>query len=183
MRVARVNMRLKENGFYECADALCVVKSAVFPMRRRERGNFKNLYLLGLGGNLGDVRRRFERFYRVLQSDARFFVAQNSLILKNKPFGFLDQPYFLNAVMLVQSSLPPLTLLKIMQRAELRFGRKRSFKNAPRTLDVDILYASAKVRACERLMLPHPGACERISVILPLGEMKFKRGLICKLKS
>ncbi len=176
-------MRLKENGFYECADALCVVKSAVFPMRRRERGNFKNLYLLGLGGNLGDVRRRFERFYRVLQSDTRFFVAQNSLILKNKPFGFLRQENFLNAVMLVQSSLWPNPMLKIMQRAELKFGRKRSFKNAPRTLDVDILYASAKVRSEGRLALPHPGANERISVILPLGTMKFKRGLICKIKS
>ena len=178
-----MNVRLKKNGFYECTDALCVAKSAVFPMRRRARRNFKNLYLLGLGGNLGDVRRRFERFYRVLQSDARFFVAQNSLILKNKPFGFLRQENFLNAVMLVQSSLWPNLMLKIMQRAELRFGRKRSFKNAPRTLDVDILYASAKVRACERLVLPHPGVCERISVILPLGEMKFKRGLICKIKS
>ena len=176
-------MRLKENGFYECADALCVVRSAVFPMRRRERGNFKNLYLLGLGGNVGDVRRRFERFYRVLQSDTRFFVAQNSLILKNKPFGFLRQENFLNAVMLVQSSLWPNPMLKIMQRAELKFGRKRSFKNAPRTLDVDILYASAKVRPDGRLALPHPGANERISVILPLGTMKFKRGLICKLKS
>ncbi len=176
-------MRLKENGFYECADALCVVRSAVFPMRRRERGNFKNLYLLGLGGNLGDVRRRFERFYRVLQSDTRFFVAQNSLILKNKPFGFLRQENFLNAVMLVQSSLWPNPMLKIMQRAELKFGRKRSFKNAPRTLDVDILYASAKVRPDGRLALPHPGANERISVILPLGTMKFKRGLICKIKS
>lgn len=176
-------MRLKENGFYECADALCVVKSAVFPMRRRERGNFKNLYLLGLGGNLGNVRRRFERFYRVLQSDTRFFVAQNSLILKNKPFGFLRQENFLNAVMLVQSSLWPNPMLKIMQRAELKFGRKRSFKNAPRTLDVDILYASAKVRSEGRLALPHPGANERISVILPLGTMKFKRGLICKIKS
>lgn len=176
-------MRLKKNGFYECADALCVVKSAVFPIRRRERGNFKNLYLLGLGGNLGDVERRFERFYRVLQSDTRFFVAQNSLILKNKPFGFLRQENFLNAVMLVQSSLWPNPMLKIMQRAELKFGRKRSFKNAPRTLDVDILYASAKVRSEGRLALPHPGANERISVILPLGAMKFKRGLICKIKS
>ena len=178
-----MNVRLKENGFYECADALCVVRSAVFPMRRRERGNFKNLYLLGLGGNLGDVRRRFERFCRVLQSDTRFFVAQNSLILKNRPFGFLRQENFLNAVMLVKSSLAPLALLKIMQRAELKFGRKRSFKNAPRTLDVDILYASAKVRPDGRLALPHPGANERISVILPLGTMKFKRGLICKIKS
>lgn len=178
-----MNVRLKKSGFFECADALCVVKSAVFPMRRRERGNFKNLYLLGLGGNLGDVRRRFERFYRVLQSDTRFFVAQNSLILKNKPFGFLRQENFLNAVMLVQSSLAPLSLLKIMQRAELKFGRKRSFKNAPRTLDVDILYASAKVRPSSRLALPHPGVNERISVILPLGTMKFKRGLICKIKS
>ena len=176
-------MRLKQNGFYECEDALCVVKSAVFPIRRRERGNFKNLYLLGLGGNLGDVRRRFERFYRVLQSDTRFFVAQNSLILKNKPFGFLRQENFLNAVMLVQSSLWPNPMLKIMQRAELKFGRKRSFKNAPRTLDVDILYASAKVRPDGRLALPYPGANERISVILPLGAMKFKRGLICKIKS
>jgi len=170
--IAKTIDELKKNGFYECADALCVVKSAVFPMRRRERGNFKNLYLLGLGGNLGDARRRFERFYRVLQSDTRFFVAQNSPILKNRPFGFLDQPDFLNAVMLVQTSLAARQILKITANLERRFGRVRSFKNAPRTLDIDILYFSGQNRNDARLALPHPGAKSRISVILPLGTMK-----------
>ncbi|MFR8441242.1 MAG: hypothetical protein ACLVCW_05870 [Campylobacter sp.] len=70
MRVARVNLRLKKNGFYECADALCVVKSAVFPMRRRERGNFKNLYLLGLGGlgTSGGASSDFTAFYKAIRA-------------------------------------------------------------------------------------------------------------------
>mgnify|MGYP002744305465 CR=1 FL=1 len=106
-----------------------------------------------------------------------------SALYRTPPWGYTAQPDFINAVIRYRSDLAPLALLDLLQSVEQQQGRERPFKNAPRTLDVDILYASAKVRACERLMLPHPGACERISVILPLGEMKFKRGLICKLKS
>ena len=57
------------------------------------------------------------------------------------------------------------------KKKEKIFGRKRSFKNAPRTLDIDIIDFSAKIRQSERLRLPHPKACQRLSVILPLAMM------------
>ena len=113
----------------------------------------------------------------VLQEDAA------SALYRTPPWGYPDQPDFINAVIRYRTDLSPLVLLALLQRVEQEQGRERPFKNAPRTLDVDILYASAKVRACEQLVLPHPGVNERISVILPLGTMKFKRGLICKIKS
>ena len=58
-----------------------------------------------------------------------------------------------------------------MQHFEICFKRKRSFKNAPRTLDLDILYFNTKVRKNKNLIIPHPGAEKRISVIIPLGIM------------
>ena len=107
-----------------------------------------------------------------LKNDKRFFVTQNSVILRNKAFGYTEQNDFLNAVMFVQTSKSPNEVLKIMQRYELKFGRKRSFKNAPRTLDLDILYFDKKVRKTPKLILPHYGASKRVSVVLPLGLMR-----------
>ena len=59
-----------------------------------------------------------------------------------------------------------------MQYYEIKFKRTRSFKNAPRTLDLDILYFSEKIRQSDDLQIPHHGVNERISVIIPLGSMK-----------
>ena len=88
-----------------------------------------------------------------------------------KAFGYENQADFLNAVLEIKSSLYALRVLKIMLNYEKIFGRKRSFKNAPRTLDIDIIDFSAKIRQSERLRLPHPKACQRLSVILPLAMM------------
>ena len=168
----------KKNGFLALSGARCVIKSPNFPAKFEPKSNFGYAYILGIGGNVGDVRIRFERLYRALCKDARFFVCETSEILKNKAFGYLAQDDFLNATVCAQSVLAPRQMLKIMQRYELKFGRKRSFKNAPRTLDIDILYASAKVRRDKRLILPHPGALERASVVFPLGGMSLEKGLV-----
>ena len=147
-------------------------KCLFFPKVVDFRPGFKNSVILGLGGNIGDVKKRFNGLYFKLSRDSRFHIVENSALLINEAFGFKEQADFTNAVMLVQTSLAARQILKITANLEKRFGRVRSFKNAPRTLDIDILYFSGRSRNDARLTLPHPGAQSRASVILPLGTMK-----------
>ena len=147
-------------------------KCLFFPKVFDFRPGFKNSVILGLGGNIGDVKKRFNGLHFKLSRDTRFHVVENSALLINEAFGFKEQADFINAVMLVQTSLAARQILKITANLEKRFGRVRSFKNAPRTLDIDILYFSGRSRNDARLILPHPGAQSRASVILPLGTMR-----------
>ena len=147
-------------------------KCLFFPKVFDFRPDFKNSVILGVGGNIGDVKKRFNRLHFTLSRDTRFHVVENSALLINEAFGFKEQADFTNAVMLVQTSLAARQILKITANLEKRFGRVRSFKNAPRTLDIDILYFSGRNRNDARLVLPHPGARSRASVILPLGTMR-----------
>ena len=147
-------------------------KCLFFPKVFDFRPGFKNSVILGLGGNIGDVKKRFNRLHFKLSRDSRFHVVENSTLLINEAFGFKEQADFTNAVTLVQTRLAARQILKITANLERRFGRVRSFKNAPRTLDIDILYFIGRNRKEARLALPHPGAKNRISVILPLGTMK-----------
>lgn len=147
-------------------------KCLFFPKVFDFRPGFKNSVILGLGGNIGDVKKRFNGLHFKLSRDTRFHVVENSALLINEAFGFKEQADFINAVMLVQTSLAARQILKITANLERRFGRVRSFKNAPRTLDIDILYFSGRNRNDARLILPHPGAQSRASVILPLGTMR-----------
>ena len=147
-------------------------KCLFFPKVFDFRPGFKNSVILGLGGNIGDVKKRFNGLYFKLSRDSRFHIVENSALLINEAFGFKEQADFTNAVMLVQTSLAARQILKITANLEKRFGRVRSFKNAPRTLDIDILYFSGRNRNDARLTLPHPGAQSRASVILPLGTMR-----------
>lgn len=149
-----------------------MIKSKFFPLYFKNKINYKYSVFVGIGGNIGDVRARFEHFFMKIKRDKRFFVKETSQILKNKAFGYLEQPDFLNAVMLLETSLHANKILTIMQHYEKIFQRKRSFKNAPRTLDLDLLYFSSKTFRSSRLILPHPYAKERLSVIIPLGTMK-----------
>ena len=147
-------------------------KCLFFPKVFDFRPGFKNSVILGLGGNIGDVKKRFNGLHFKLSRDSRFHVVENSALLINEAFGFKEQADFTNAVMLAQTSLAARQILKITANLEKRFGRVRSFKNAPRTLDIDILYFSGRSRNDARLVLPHPGARSRASVIVPLGTMK-----------
>ncbi len=134
--------------------------------------NFKFSAFVGLGGNIGNSARRFDRFIRALSNDRRFHIVECSPILINAAFGYEAQADFSNAAINLQTSLGSNVLLKILQHYERKFKRVRSFKNAPRTLDLDILYFSGPSRKSERLRLPHKGAGERLSVIVPMGLMR-----------
>lgn len=158
--------------FYRFDDALSIKKSRFYPYKATKKLGFKHEFYLGVGGNLGDTKLIFDRFFKKFRSDKRFHIVKSSPLLLNKAFGFKDQPDFLNAVILAQTSLSPKATLKVTAHFERIFKRKRSFKNAPRTLDLDILWHSAKTLPRDkRLILPHPGVMSRVSVIVPFGLM------------
>jgi len=125
--------------------------------------------VIGLGGNIGDVLRRFEHLLVFFQRDAFVNVLASSPLLKNPPFGFEEQGDFLNAVMTIETSLQPRALMRHLLQVERRFRRVRTFANAPRTLDLDILFFDNRSIDRPDLTIPHPHWQERESVVLPLA--------------
>lgn len=130
--------------------------------------------LLGIGGNIGDVRRRFNHLFVHVQRSSFVDVVETSPILKNPPFGYLEQDYFYNALIIVKTCLRPKALLRYILRIEKKFGRKCSFPDAPRTLDIDMIFYEQEVIKSKELTVPHPHWNERTSVIIPLVHMQTK---------
>ena len=83
------------------------------------------------------------------------------------------QPPFLNAVILIETTLPPLALLDMLLDTERSFGRDRSagIRNGPRTLDLDLLMHGETILTTDQLILPHPRLAERRFVLAPLTEI------------
>ena len=126
---------------------------------------------IGLGANLNDPAAQVE--YALAELDrlpGTRLIARSSLYA-SAPVGYVDQPDFINAVAQVETSLAPRALLAALLDIEHRHGRERSYRNAPRTLDLDLLlYGNAHFHE-EALTLPHPRMCERGFVLLPLLEI------------
>jgi 2-amino-4-hydroxy-6-hydroxymethyldihydropteridine diphosphokinase len=141
-----------------------------FP-RRFRRSNKKFQVTLGVGANVGDSIRRFEKLLIVLHRSKIVDLRMSSPILKNPPFGYLDQDDFYNCTLVVQTNLYPQAFLRYVLRLEKKFKRRRSFKNAPRTLDLDIIFFSNFVINTKDLRVPHPKWSERQSVVIPLRYM------------
>ncbi len=149
-----------------------LIKTQCFPCILSSKSGHK--VLLGIGGNIGDVVRRFEHLFRYLKRSSLLRVIETAPILKNPPFGYTDQGDFYNSVMLIETLLNPKELLRYVLRVEKVFGRKRLFKDGPRTLDIDIIFYENVKMETKNLTLPHPGWRERESVLIPLSMMKGK---------
>ncbi len=128
--------------------------------------------LLGLGGNIGDVLRRFEHLFWYLRRSRFVHIIESAPILKNPAFGYTKQEDFYNSLLLVETRLSPKALLRYVLRVERIFGRKRLFKDAPRTLDIDIIFYENVTMHTKNLTLPHPEWMRRSSVLVPLSRMK-----------
>jgi 2-amino-4-hydroxy-6-hydroxymethyldihydropteridine diphosphokinase len=142
--------------------------------KRREHGNGHKA-ILGIGGNIGNVVRRFEHLYWFLKRSRYVTLLECAPILKNPPFGFLQQPDFYNSLLLVGTFLTPRQLLRYLLRVEKKFGRKRLLKDGPRTLDIDIIFYDDIRMDSKELKIPHPAWMERNSVLIPLQMMKGRR--------
>ncbi len=143
-----------------------------YPKKFNSTSNKKYSVTIGIGGNIGNTKRIFDKLILCLKKDSRFILLMTSPLLKNPPFGFLEQSDFLNGIIALKTNLAPNEFLKNMQRLEKRFGRKRSFQDAPRTLDIDIIFFNNKKINTKDLIVPHKDWANRESVIIPLIEMK-----------
>ena len=143
-----------------------------FPYNTNTGNVKKHKALLGVGGNIGDVLRRFEHLFWYFKRSSFVSVIETAPILKNPPFGYVEQRDFYNSLMLVETNLTPRELLNYVLRVEKLFGRKRFFKDGPRTLDIDIIFYENVRMETKNLTLPHPGWMKRNSVLIPLSMMK-----------
>jgi 2-amino-4-hydroxy-6-hydroxymethyldihydropteridine diphosphokinase len=142
-----------------------------FPKRFNCNSAKKYAVTIGIGGNIGNTKKIFDKLILCLKKDARFTLLMTSPLLRNPPFGFLEQNDFLNGIIALKTNLCPKNFLKAMQRYENKFGRKRSFQDAPRTLDIDIIFFDNKKINTENLIIPHKNWANRESVIIPLKRM------------
>jgi 2-amino-4-hydroxy-6-hydroxymethyldihydropteridine diphosphokinase len=153
-------------------DAHTLIFTPHFPYNAKKVLHRRHRALLGIGGNVGDVLRRFSHLFVYLKRQKRVEIVETSPLLKNPPFGFLEQDDFLNGLILVETDMTPRQLLYFVLRVEKRFGRKRTFKDGPRTLDIDLIFYDDVTMESPELILPHPGWMRRSSVLMPLAKMK-----------
>lgn len=125
---------------------------------------------LSAGSNLGDREGNLRRGVEFL-SDADVAPSRLSSTFETEPVGYLDQPWFLNLVIEARTAIPPDQLLRVCLSAEHAQRRTRTFRNAPRTLDLDILLYGDVVLDTPGLTLPHPGLPERRFVLEPLAQL------------
>lgn len=124
---------------------------------------------LGLGANLGDRRAALRLALGRLAPPVRVTAA--SSLYETEPVGYRQQPDFLNAVVQAETNLAPRPLLELMQRVERGLGRQARFRNAPREIDLDILFYDEITVDEEGLIIPHPRLTERAFVLVPLVEL------------
>jgi 2-amino-4-hydroxy-6-hydroxymethyldihydropteridine diphosphokinase len=126
---------------------------------------------IALGSNIEDPEGQVTRAFDEIDKLPGTRVLARSRLHRTKPVGYADQPDFVNAVALVETSLAPRALLDALLAIEQAHGRVRTIPNGPRTLDLDIvLYGNRAVNE-PGLAIPHPRARERDFVMIPLREV------------
>ena len=125
--------------------------------------------LLSLGTNLGDREANFRNAIAALAPVVR--VTRESRVYETAPWGFEDQPNFLNMVVAGETDLPPLELLKFHKTLEAELGRTPTFRYGPRLIDLDILFYDDLILQTPELTIPHPKLHERAFVLVPLADV------------
>ncbi len=126
---------------------------------------------IGLGANLNDPAKQVEYALTELDRLPQTRLVAHSSLYASTPVGYVDQPDFINAVAQIETGLAPRALLDALLDIEQRHGRERSFRNAPRTLDLDLLLYGLAHFHETALTIPHPRMCERAFVLRPLLEI------------
>ncbi len=124
---------------------------------------------LGLGSNLGDREGNILRAIEQLEEGVR--ISQLSSLYETEPVGYLEQPWFLNAVCAGETELTPHSLLDFLKSIERELGRIEGVRWGPRPVDIDILFYNNLILSDERLTIPHPRLHKRRFVLIPLAEI------------
>jgi len=127
---------------------------------------------LALGSNLGDRLDYLQAAVDALTESPEIVPVAVSSVYETEPVGTrTDQPQFLNAVLIVDTSLPPRSLFERCKAAEDAFGRSRKEPKGPRTLDLDLLAVGGYTINDPDLIVPHPQFAERAFVLIPWAEV------------
>ena len=126
---------------------------------------------IALGSNIENPEAQVTRAFDEIAELPRTKLLKRSSLHRTKPVGYADQPDFVNAMALVETSLEPRALLDALLAIEQKHGRKRTIPNGPRTLDLDIIVYGDRVIDEPGLTVPHPRARERDFVMVPLREV------------
>jgi 2-amino-4-hydroxy-6-hydroxymethyldihydropteridine diphosphokinase len=124
---------------------------------------------IALGTNLGDREANLQRAKTALSPEVH--LVRESSIYETAPWGFKDQPDFLNQVIEARTDLSPRALLAHLKAIEARLGRQKTFRNGPRLIDLDILFYGSRIIRESDLQIPHPRLADRAFVLVPLAEL------------
>ncbi|MHB8776432.1 MAG: 2-amino-4-hydroxy-6-hydroxymethyldihydropteridine diphosphokinase [Anaerolineales bacterium] len=124
---------------------------------------------LALGSNMGDRLANLQDAVSHLAPQMN--VKKKSPVYETPPWGFKDQAAFLNQVVMAETHLEPEKLLGHLKRLETTLGRVESFRNGPRSIDIDILFFDDVILDSLPLMIPHPRLHQRAFVLLPLNDI------------
>ena len=124
---------------------------------------------LSLGSNLGNRVLNLEMVKSDLPPQVK--ILDCSPVYQTKPWGYLDQPDFLNQVIVVETSLTPRELLEYIKDIEKKIGREPSFRFGPRIVNIDILFYGDRIIQEEDLVIPHPHIKDRAFVLIPLANI------------
>lgn len=124
---------------------------------------------IGLGSNLGEREKNLKEAIELLSRKCE--IVQRSAVHETEPFGFEDQPMFLNQIVEARTKLEPLKLLEFLKGIEKKIGRKEAFRNGPRIIDLDIIFYGKRTINEKRLVVPHPQMHKRAFVLKPMAEI------------
>ncbi|MBI2286218.1 MAG: 2-amino-4-hydroxy-6-hydroxymethyldihydropteridine diphosphokinase [Nitrosomonadales bacterium] len=136
-----------------------------------------HIAFIGLGSNLEDPRSQLQRAFDELDGLPETRLVARSSLYRSAPLGYPDQPEFVNAVAEIATALTPQTLLQALLQIEHEHGRERTFRNAPRTLDLDMLLYDDTQLHEHGLTIPHPQMHLRAFVLQPLLEIAPDAGI------
>ena len=126
---------------------------------------------IALGSNIDDPEAQVRRAFDEIAALHEKRLTARSPLYRTAPVGYPDQPDFVNACALIETTLAPRALLENLLAIEQRHGRKRTIRNGPRTLDLDIVLYGERTIAEPGLIVPHPRAHERSFVLKPLLDV------------
>ena len=131
----------------------------------------KTIAYVALGSNLDNPKMQIQDAFAELDEVDKTHLLRTSSFYGSAPWGYDNQPDFVNAVAEIETELSPRALLDELLKIETWHGRERSFANAPRTLDLDIALYGDRIVDTEGLHIPHPRMLERAFVLVPLAEI------------
>lgn len=124
---------------------------------------------IALGTNLGERLNNLRAAIEAMAPD--IIVLAESHIYETPPWGYEDQPAFLNMVVKAETGLEPEALLRFLKQLEVQLGREQNFRWGPRLIDLDILFYGDLILDTPPLVIPHPRLHERAFVLVPLADV------------